>query len=123
MTDRDPDRGTSYCRGCGSASLASVLDLGSQALANELLSSPNAEQASFPLHLRICRQCCLGQVGEVVPPARLFSDYRYLSSMSSTWLAHTSRYAQQMYDELKLASNDLVLEVASNDGHLLKAFQ
>jgi hypothetical protein len=117
-------RGTLSCRACGHGHLASVLDLGVQPLANELLPEADTPDAPFPLHLRICPACGLGQVGEFVLPERLFGDYPYLSSVSQSWLAHARRYAAEMDAELGLASGGgSVVEVASNDGYLLREFQ
>lgn len=117
-------RGTRHCRGCESGDLASVLDLGRQPLSNEMGDSPDESLPAFPLHLRICRNCGLGQVGEFVLPERIFGDdYPYLSSTSATWVEHARRYAAQVSSELGLDAGDLVLEVASNDGYLLSAFQ
>jgi hypothetical protein len=77
---------------------------------------------SFPLHLRICPDCGLGQVGEYVLPDRIFGDnYPYLSSTSQTWLDHCAAYAETFTAELDLTADDLVVEVASNDGALLRA--
>lgn len=115
-------RGVDYCRSCHQSGLVSVLDLGSQPLANSLLSAPDAPEAAYPLHLRICPTCGLGQVGEYATPESIFSDYPYLSSMSSSWLRHVSTYAELMTERLQLGNSDLVVEVASNDGHLLKQF-
>jgi hypothetical protein len=116
------DRGTLVCRGCDAADLTSVLDLGSQPLANELVYSPDDPESAFPLHLRSCGSCGLGQVGEFVLPERIFSDYPYLSSVSTSWVAHATRYAQRMCADLQLTSQDRLVEVASNDGYLLKQF-
>jgi hypothetical protein len=101
-----------------------VLDLAMQPIANELLPSPEAADERFPLHLRICTTCGLGQVGEYVPPERIFgNDYPYLSSVSTLWVAHAQRYAEQMAHELSLDSTTLVVEIASNDGYLLRQFR
>jgi hypothetical protein len=119
------DRGCRTCRACGGDELASVLDLGSQPLANELLAVPDAPDSAFPLHLRVCRECGLGQVGEYVLPERIFGDdYPYLSSVSASWLDHARTYAQRMDRELGLSEvGGLVVEVASNDGYLLRQFR
>jgi len=117
------DRGTSVCRGCASTTLAPVLDLGEQPLANELSSTQDGEDERFLLHLRICTACGLGQLGEFVLPERIFGDYPYLSSVSSSWIAHARAYAESMCENLPLDSRHLVVEVASNDGYLLRAFQ
>jgi len=128
MTSSDTDRllserGSTVCRGCGLRTVESVLDLGDQPLANELLRSADEPDSAYPLHLRICTSCGLGQVGEVVLPERIFSDYPYLSSVSSSWVEHARRYAGQVSGELGLDATSLVVEVASNDGYLLKEFQ
>ncbi|MDX6242851.1 MAG: hypothetical protein QOE76_574 [Frankiales bacterium] len=116
-------QGVTVCRGCGAKALQSVLDLGEQPLANELLPAADTPDAVFPLHLRICAECGLGQLGEFVAPERIFGDYPYLSSVSSSWVAHAHNYAKVMYDELGLADGGLVVEVASNDGYLLREFR
>ena len=114
-------RGRSLCRGCGGEDLVSVLDLGSQPLANEMAETSDDADPAFPLHLRICPSCGLGQVGEFVLPERIFSDdYPYISSVSTSWVRHAGEYARQMHDDLDLSSDDLVVEVASNDGYLLE---
>jgi hypothetical protein len=116
-------QGVTVCRGCGAQALHSVLDLGEQPLANELLPAADTPDTVFPLHLRICAVCGLGQLGEFVAPERIFGDYPYLSSVSSSWVAHARGYAKVMYDELGLADGGLVVEVASNDGYLLREFR
>lgn len=118
------ERGTRLCRGCGGTELVSVLDLGDQPLANEMAVSQSDPDPAFPLHLRVCRACGLGQVGEYVLPERIFGDeYPYLSSVSSSWVAHAGQYATSMVDALELEPGDLVMEVASNDGYLLEQIQ
>lgn len=115
-------RGKNFCRGCNSKDLFSALNLGSLPIANELWSSPKEAVETFPLHLRVCRNCGLGQVEDVVTPERLFRDYRYLSSISSSFVEHARLYTQNVAEQLKLNRDDWVLEIASNDGYLLKHF-
>src|SRR5690349_13349992 len=124
MTDALTPRGTDVCRLCAGDGMVSVLDLGEQPLANEMGLSANDELPRFPLHLRICSDCGLGQVGEFVLPERIFGDnYPYLSSTSQIWLDHCRAYAARFSAELALGHGDLVVEVASNDGALLRAMQ
>ena len=115
-------RGSDYCRGCNGVRLFSALDLGSLPIANELLVSQTSVIEKFPLHLRICPECGLGQVADVVTPDRIFRDYRYLSSISTTFLKHASSYVEQRVEEGMFEPSDWVLEIASNDGYLLKNF-
>lgn len=117
-----PGRGKDFCRGCNQSDLFSVLDLGELPIANELWSTENELKEVFPLHLRICAACGLGQVEDVVTPSRLFRDYRYLSSMSSVFVAHAKEYATSTASLLNFQPKDWVLEIGSNDGYLLKHF-
>ena len=115
-------RGEKFCRGCLGENLFSALDLGNLPIANELLLTSDSEVEKFPLHLKVCSSCKLGQVADVVTPERIFRDYRYLSSMSSSFLQHASDYVAQRVQEGTFLPGDWVLEIASNDGYLLKNF-
>lgn len=117
-------RGSAECRVCGSQKLKSILDLGTQPLPSEYGRSSNEVLDRFPLHLRICTDCGLGQLGEYVLPERIFhGQYPYISSASSTWVEHARAYASAMREALGLSADDLVIELASNDGYLLSAFR
>ena len=119
----DSKRGYSVCRGCNSENLVSTLDLGNQPLPAEYGRTPDEVLDTFPLHLRICQDCGLGQLGEYVLPERIFHNtYPYLSSASATWLRHAKQYAAYMQDTLYLDAESLVVELASNDGYLLSEF-
>jgi len=118
-------RGKDYCRGCNSHKLFRALDLGFSPLANRLISPENMESAEpwYPLILRICLDCSLGQLGEFNTDTEIFRDYPYLSSTSSTWLESNKLFASSMIEMMNLEKNDLVIEIASNDGYLLQYFQ
>jgi len=115
-------RGSDFCRGCLGGNLFTGLDLGFLPIANELLLTEHSEIEKFPLHLKVCAECGLGQVADVVTPERIFRDYRYLSSISTTFLQHASSYVEQRVQDGMFAPGDWVLEIASNDGYLLKNF-
>jgi hypothetical protein len=124
MTELISSRGTTECRACGSHELVSVLDLGTQPLPAEYGRSADDVLDVFPLHMRICRSCGLGQLGEYVLPERIFhNEYPYISSASSTWVEHARKYADAMKASLGLDEKTLVLELASNDGYLLSSFK
>lgn len=124
MTELISSRGTSECRACGSNQLVSVLDLGTQPLPAEYGRTAGDVLDVFPLHMRICQRCGLGQLGEYVLPERIFhNEYPYLSSASSTWVQHARQYADAMKASLGLDAKCLVVELASNDGYLLSFFQ
>ena len=115
-------RGREFCRGCNSSDLFSALDLGLLPIANELWKTPDELIERFPLHLRICERCGLGQVEDVVTPSRLFRDYRYLSSTTSSFIEHARLFVNRSIIELEFQEGEWVLEIASNDGYLLKHF-
>ncbi len=115
-------RGATFCRGCLGDKLFSALDLGNLPIANELLLTTDTKVEKFPLHLRICSDCGLGQVADVVTPERIFRDYRYLSSLSTTFVKHASDFVTQLIQRYSFSKDDWVLEIASNDGYLLKNF-
>ena len=77
----------------------------------------------YPLHARVCDRCLLVQVDDVVPPEAIFGDYAYFSSYSDSWVEHARRFAEKAIRCLELGPESLVIEVASNDGYLLKHFR
>ncbi len=118
-------RGKDFCRGCNSQELFKALDLGYSPFANNLIRFEELESAIpwFPLVLRVCRNCALGQLGEFNSSFEIFHNYSYLSSTSTTWLESNKLFAQSMFDVLNLTKESLVLEIASNDGYLLQYFK
>lgn len=113
------------CRLCGHKPLTPILSLGRMPLANALLAAEEATKSEeeFPLDLVFCQQCTLVQITETVPPEKLFSEYVYFSSFSDTMLDHARRLAEKVRRERRLNEQSLVVEVASNDGYLLRNYQ
>ena len=112
------------CRICDGSNLLPILSFGQTPLANALVPADRANQVepTYPLNLVFCRQCALVQITETVPAAELFSQYPYFSSYSDTMLTHAEALAERFWHERGLGQRSLVLEVASNDGYLLKQF-
>jgi hypothetical protein len=113
------------CRICKSNQTSKFLRLGSTPLANSFLK---AEQLSdpeprFPLDVVFCDQCGLVQLDHVVPPEIMFRDYIYVSSTSQTMLAHFAAYSDEIAARFIESEQDLVLEMGSNDGCLLRFLQ
>ncbi|HBJ85646.1 MAG TPA: methyltransferase [Verrucomicrobiales bacterium] len=112
------------CRSCGSTRSLPVIDLGLQPLANNLLRPEDLgkPEPRFPLAVFVCGDCWLMQITDTVPPVDLFSDYIYFSSFSDAMLCHARAAVQQHIAEKKLGKGSFVIEIASNDGYLLKNF-
>ncbi len=112
------------CRFCGAALHDVFADLGSSPLANAYLSLERvgAMEPYYPLRALVCGRCFLVQLEQFETPARIFSDYAYYSSYSTSWLEHCRRYTEQMTSMLGLAEHSHVVELASNDGYLLQYF-
>jgi SAM-dependent methyltransferase len=114
------------CRSCGTPLEHTFIDLGEQPLSNSFLTREQLEAGNdprYPLHVRVCSNCLLVQADEVVPPEAIFTDsYVYFSSYSQSWLDHAARYAERATERLGLDGSSLVVEIASNDGYLLKNF-
>ena len=113
------------CRACDSTSLRSVIDLGPTPLANSFLRSAAefAAEESFPMSVYFCDGCSLVQLLEVVDPEILFRDYIYVTGTADSIVTHNHNYAATVTELLQLTPSDLVVEVASNNGQLLKCFQ
>jgi SAM-dependent methyltransferase len=118
-------RAETVCRACGADALAPILDLGRTPLADRLLTAQELERPDVlvPLTLVLCQSCSLAQIAETVAPEVLFGgDYPYFSSISSTLLEHSRANAEELMGRLGLNAGSLVLEIASNDGYLLRNF-
>jgi SAM-dependent methyltransferase len=111
------------CRFCGD-SLHPFVDLGTSPLCENFLveSDLNIAEPFYPLDVKICSSCWLAQVGEYVSPEQIFGEYAYFSSFSEHWLEHARNYVSHVVDRLNLGPDSFVLEIASNDGYLLRNF-
>ncbi len=101
------------------------LDLGHAPPSNAYLlpSRLNEPEVTFPLRLRVCESCWLVQTEDFAYAEQLFdAEYAYFSSTSKSWLDHAARYATEMTVRFSLGSKSQVIEVASNDGYLLRNF-
>ena len=115
----------SACRGCGHDSLLEVLAFGEMPLSNGLLSESqlSREEPRVPLTVVFCPACSLVQIRETVAPEILFSaEYPYFSSVSDAWVAHCRDNAVELMETRKLGPSHRVIEIASNDGYLLRNY-
>jgi hypothetical protein len=112
------------CRFCAAPLHAVFADLGMSPLANSYLTpeQANAMEPFYPLRALVCERCLLVQLEEFETPERIFGEYAYFSSYSTTWLEHSRLYVEAMVDRYDLDESSRVVEVASNDGYLLQFF-
>lgn len=113
------------CRFCRAPLSTTFVDLGMQPLSNAYVPAEkgDAMEPFFPLHARVCGNCFLVQLSEFQSPEAIFTDYAYLSSFSDSWLDHCRRFTQDAIGRFGLTRDNLVVEVASNDGYLLRFFK
>ncbi len=113
------------CRFCDNQLSNIFIDLGNTPLANSFLTLDmlDKKEINFPLKALVCQKCFLVQVDEFEKPQNIFSDYVYFSSYSTSWLDHVKVFSEQMIDRFALSKNEQVIEIASNDGYLLKNFK
>lgn len=116
---------TMNCRHCATPLTLDFLDLGSAPPSNAYLTAEDLgkPEAVYPLRLQVCSYCRLVQTEDYTAADDLFTpDYAYFSSTSRTWLDHATGYAEMIIGRLGLGRESRVIEVASNDGYLLRNF-
>ena len=111
------------CRFCNSRLEHVFLDLGKIPSSNSFLKKEELEkEKTYPLCVYICEKCLLVQIPEIRTPDELFSNYAYFSSFSDSWLNHAEEYVKMMIKRFNLNKSSRIVEIASNDGYLLKFF-
>jgi SAM-dependent methyltransferase len=113
------------CRHCAAPLTQTFLDLGFAPPSNAYLSAADLTRPEkyYPLKVKVCDRCWLVQTEDYAKAQELFGvDYAYFSSTTASWLAHAVGYVEKMTGQLQLNRNSLVIEVACNDGYLLRNF-
>jgi hypothetical protein len=116
--------GGPVCRFCGAELRLTVVDLGMSPLCESFLDADQIRKMEpfYPLHVFACEHCFLVQLEAFVPPEDIFTEYAYFSAYSTAWVEHAREYVEAMRERLRLGPDDLVVELASNDGYLLQHF-
>jgi len=114
------------CRHCGTPLEITFVDLGSAPPSNAFLTAQTLSEPEtwLPLRVLVCGECWLAQTEDFARPEELFRpEYAYLSGVSSSWRAHCERYVERVVERFGLGADSRVVEVAANDGTLLRFFQ
>ncbi len=114
------------CRVCKNKKLEKIINLGKTPPANAFLSKKklaSQNEPFFPLQVNYCPLCNQLQLSHVVSPDLLFRDYVYVSSTSPVFIKHFEEYAKSVFTKLNLKKGDLVIDIGSNDGILLRPFK
>ena len=112
------------CNFCGAFLKTTFVDLGMAPLVSSYLNSDTLldMEPTYPLHAYVCDECFLVQLPEAEKPENIFSEYPYFSSVSDSWLQHAKKYVEMMIERFEYHESSQVIEIASNDGYLLKNF-
>jgi SAM-dependent methyltransferase len=122
IDSRSAVTGLPRCRFCAAPLRNTFVDLGMSPLCESYVPEERlgAMEPFYPLHVRVCDQCLLVQLEEVVTPDEIFTEYAYFSSYSDSWVAHAGNYVDSAVERFGLHGDSLVVELASNDGYLLQ---
>ena len=122
LVEHAPAPGRGACRFCSAPLRHTFVDLGMSPLCESYLRADqiNDMEPFYPLHVYVCDVCWLVQLQEYVGREEIFTEYAYFSSYSQSWLEHAARYAEVAPLRVGLDPSSLVLEVASNDGYMLR---
>jgi hypothetical protein len=99
-----------------------VLDLGATAPCERFLTVEELDlpEPTYPLRLRLCQDCLLAQIPTLITPEETFTEYAYFSSYSESWVRHAAEFVDHAIERVGLDRTGFVVEVASNDGYLLR---
>ncbi len=110
------------CRLCDSQDLDLIVSFAQTPPGDQYQKTPTA-QTCYPLDLMSCRGCGAVQLRDTVDPTLIYTDYIYTTSISPGLDVHFNSYAASVLERVKPADGALVVDIGSNDGTLLKAFQ
>lgn len=113
------------CRACDGEDLFLFLQLGPTPVPNGFLRAHHRHKAEkfYPLDVCFCKSCGLVQLAHVVSPKVMFKNYVYIPSTSKIMRDHFSKLSKDAVKKIGVKKDDLVVDVGSNDGTLLKSFQ
>ena len=113
------------CRFCKTKLDIVFADLKQSSFANSYLNFKDLKQmeVNYPLCAYVCKNCFLVQLDEFENPSKIFTNYAYFSSYSSSWLQFVKEFSEKIIKRFSLDEKSKVIEIASNDGYLLQFFR
>jgi hypothetical protein len=111
------------CRACNSSSIFDAIDLGSMPIAAGFAKENMLNVEVYETKMVVCESCGLGQTSIDLDESSLFSYYNFRTSISKSFLEHSKEYCNAVIDRYNITKDDWVLELASNDGYMLKYFK
>lgn len=123
METKDPLSIRTTCRICGSSELFKFLSLGETPLADAFVEKENLNkpEPKYPLDVAVCKDCGLVMLVNIIPPEVLFGDtYAFYTSGSPQAVIHFRKYAHEMMERFPDLAKKLTIDIASNDGVLLR---
>ena len=111
------------CRACDSDQIFDAIDLGNIPIAAGFSKSITDNLELYETKMVVCQLCGLGQTSIDLNESSLFSYYNFRTSISKSFLEHSKQYCEMVIEKYKITNNDWVLELASNDGYMLKYFK
>ncbi len=114
----------SACRCCGGIGLIRVVDLGEQYLTGVFPRTASEVVSHGPLRLIWCDRCHLVQLDHSYDAGEMYGDnYGYRSGLNRSMVEHLSNKCHTLERVAGLKGGDLVIDIGSNDGTLLKSYQ
>jgi 2-polyprenyl-3-methyl-5-hydroxy-6-metoxy-1,4-benzoquinol methylase len=111
------------CRACNSDQIFDAIDLGNIPIAAGFAKNITDQPELYETKMVVCQSCGLGQTSIDLDESLLFSYYNFRTSISKSFLEHSRQYCEMVIEKYKITNDDWVLELASNDGYMLKYFK
>lgn len=112
-----------HCRVCGSRELDYLFSFGYQYINNFVEPGKQHEGVRYPLEWEQCPRCSLVQLRHTAPQELLYTrHYWYRSGVTDTMKRRLSDVVSAAMDRVNLELDDVVLDIGSNDGTLLREY-
>ena len=113
-----------YCRSCKSRKLEKAFDLGKQSLTGVFPDYKKQVVTKGHLSLVLCKNCSLLQLGHSFDANEMYGEnYGYMSSLNKSMFEHLKNKVPKLKKLINLQSQDVIIDIGSNDGTFLSFFE